>query len=413
MVHAHEYKTLARLFHADRSTDAYHHLDEVAKQRLEAESTYRTHIHTSLGELFVAMPRELSTALNNVLLTERHVSQLWDTLPRPIQRTIIVHLVTDEILASNEIEGVRSTRKEVADAISAAHNHTDTRFSEFAKLYLTLSDQQANKLHTLQDIREIYDKIAFNEIDQSDYPDGELFRAREVSIVDGSGITVHSGARNETAITAFLTQMIGLLHNDSIPHIIAAIVAHFIFEYAHPFYDGNGRTGRYLLALSLHDYFTMPTVLSLSQVIAENKNKYYKAFTIAEEPLNRGELTSFVIAMLDFIEQAQRTLISDLEQRAAQIRHLENVELEISQANHLTTRASKLLSRLIQEIVVNPEATISLEEAAEELQVSKQSARKYVAELADHGLVEFASRKPLRVGLPTDMGSQMSVETHT
>lgn len=89
-------------------------------------------------------------------------------------------------------------------------------------------------------------------------------------------------------------------------------MSHFLFEYVHPFYDGNGRTGRYLLALYLNHDLTMPTVLSLSRTIAENKNAYYKAFMEAEDKLNCGELTLFVNTILGFIQQAQDELIDEL-----------------------------------------------------------------------------------------------------
>ena len=107
--------------------------------------------------------------------------------------------------------------------------------------------------------------------------------------------------------------MIHLATSDEIPRLQAAIMSHFLFEYIHPFYDGNGRTGRYLLALYLNHDLTMPTVLSLSRTIAENKNAYYKAFVEAEAKLNCGELTLFVNTLLGFIREAQDELIGELE----------------------------------------------------------------------------------------------------
>lgn len=52
-----EYRTLARLFHADRSGDSYANHDRLAKQRLNDDSTFATGIGTPLGELFIATPR--------------------------------------------------------------------------------------------------------------------------------------------------------------------------------------------------------------------------------------------------------------------------------------------------------------------------------------------------------------------
>ena len=106
--------------------------------------------------------------------------------------------------------------------------------------------------------------------------------------------------------------MMDLARSDTIPFLQRAIASHFLFEYIHPFYDGNGRTGRYLLALYLSNDLTLPTVLSLSRTIAENKNEYYKAFTEAEDKLNSGELTFFVYTILGLIERAQESLIEEL-----------------------------------------------------------------------------------------------------
>ena len=103
------------------------------------------------------------------------------------------------------------------------------------------------------------------------------------------------------------------VQSDEMPSTYSALVSHYIFEYAHPFYDGNGRTGRYLLSLFLEEALSKPTALSLSRVIAENKIAYYRAFETVENPLNHGEMTFFVETMLEFILTAQGELIEKLE----------------------------------------------------------------------------------------------------
>lgn len=158
-----EYKTLARLFHADSSSDAFTNHKVLAKSRLEADSTFRTNIITPLGELFIATPRETSLIVERILLAERKVSKLWQSLPGLIRWDYIRHYISEEIFATNEMEGVRSTRKETEAAVSAAEkarkegNETRARFSEFAKLYLGLTDRNADLPKTLEDIRGIYD----------------------------------------------------------------------------------------------------------------------------------------------------------------------------------------------------------------------------------------------------------------
>lgn len=52
-----------------------------------------------------------------------------------------------------------------------------------------------------------------------------------------------------------------------------------------PFYDGNGRTGRYLLALYLDESLSIPTVLSLSRTIAKNKTPIMLRFLLSKTRL--------------------------------------------------------------------------------------------------------------------------------
>lgn len=94
--------------------------------------------------------------------------------------------------------------------------------------------------------------------------------------------------------------------------MIRSLASHYLFEYAHPFYDGNGRTGRYLLALFLSEALSVPTVLSLSRAIAENRSIYYRAFSSVENALNRAEMTFFIYDMLTLVRIAQVNILERL-----------------------------------------------------------------------------------------------------
>ncbi|MDK7859545.1 Fic family protein, partial [Klebsiella pneumoniae] len=78
---------------------------------------------------------------------------------------------------------------------------------------------------------------------------------------------VHDGDATEAEIQDHLTQMLSLMNSNKVPTLIKACMCYYAFESVHPFYDGNGRTGRFLLALQLHEQLSMPTILSLSSVI--------------------------------------------------------------------------------------------------------------------------------------------------
>lgn len=397
-----EYRTLARLFHADRSTDSCANHDRLVRQRLEADSTFTTGIGTPLGELFIATPRCVCMLTQKVLLAERRVSAMWRSIPGVMRWNYIYHAISEELLATNEMEGVRSTRKETEAAVAAARqartegDMEKARFGEFAKLYLNLTNRDVELPKTLEDIRDIYDKIALDEIDDKDRPDGELFRKGDVEVQGPHGTVIHSGVSSEARISALLAQMMDLARSDTIPFLQRAIASHFLFEYIHPFYDGNGRTGRYLLALYLSHDLTLPTVLSLSRTIAENKNEYYKAFTEAEDKLNSGELTFFVYTILGLIERAQESLIEELGIKIDQLDKATVLRDELRKEHALSTNATLLLYAVMQEELFDTTKSMTLEDAGGDLMLTKQTIRKYVDELAGASLIEFTGRRPLR-----------------
>lgn len=410
-----EYKTLARLFHADRSADSYTNHDRLAKQRLEDDSTFATGIGTPLGELFIATPRCMCMLTQKVLLAERRVSAMWKSIPGVMRWNYIHHAISEELLATNEMEGVRSTRKETEAAVAAARQaKTDgdmekARFGKFAKLYLNLTDHDVELPKTLEDIRDIYDKIALDEIEDKDRPDGELFRKGDVEVQGPHGTVIHSGVSGEARISALLAQMIDLARSDTIPFLQRAIASHFLFEYIHPFYDGNGRTGRYLLALYLSHDLTLPTVLSLSKTIAENKNEYYKAFTEAEDKLNRGELTFFVYTILGFIERAQKSLIEELGIKIDQLGKATDLRDELRNEHAMSKNATLLLYAVMQEELFDTTKSMTLEDAEVDLRLTKQTVRKYVDELASAGLIEFVGKRPLKFRASEALRARMGV----
>ena len=113
--------------------------------------------------------------------------------------------------------------------------------------------------------------------------------------------------------------MIALASLRDIPEMFGVIISHFLSEWARPFYDGNGRTGRYLPVPYLSRPLSTLTVLSASRSIAESRSSYYWAFRVVEDTLNHGKLTHFVLTMLEYVDTAQRHVPSDLEARQGQL----------------------------------------------------------------------------------------------
>ena len=395
------YPTLEKLFHKDVSSRRFENHKGQLSLRLEAESTFRTGIMLKHGELFCAVPRELSVANEQVLRRERKVSALWKALPPVALGSFLRSLILDEVVYSNEIEGVHSTRRQIEAALNEAKRDTSSLagasekphapFMEFARLYLGLTDNPQLP-STLQEIRDIYDAVVRDSLDKRDQIKHSLFRTRPVVIESNRGKILHEGVTPEDSIKKMLDQMLALMHSEDMPETYSALLSHFLFEYIHPFYDGNGRTGRYLLALSLSAPLSQPTVLSLSRVIAENKSAYYKAFDVTERPLNCSEATHFVMTMLDLIGQAQEDLIADLQSKRRSLdilgRKVDSLDESFSE------RDRDLLFFVGQLSLFDTLEETGTRAAAHHLGVTIPTARKALESLRERGFIERTNARP-------------------
>lgn len=405
------YKTLEKLFHADASSDRMEANLIEARRRLEDLSTFRTGIDIGTGELFLASPRELSLLLDATLRMERKVSQLWRDLPGIACGAYIRNLIMDEVVSTNEMENVRSTRRQIKEALDGAEGEEDgaqkptKQFVEFAKLYLNLIEEDALPPRTLQDIRDIYDDVVAGTLGEDDLPDGQLFRASGVDITGASQRVAHRGVEPEEKIAVMLQEMMSLVGSEDIPELYSALLSHFLFEYIHPFYDGNGRTGRYLLALYVGKPLSLPTALSLSRVIAQNKGAYYKAFSVTEDPLNHGEGTFFVLQMMQLIRDAQDDIVSDLNgKRAALDEACEKLDA-IEAKYALSEQAIQILFQVLQVALFGAYNEVPLRQMATHIGFTAQTARKYTRELENAGLIVPVALKPLAFEL-TDKGKR-------
>ncbi|MBR3318202.1 MAG: hypothetical protein IKG21_10340 [Atopobiaceae bacterium] len=88
-----QYKTLKALFHADRSNERFTRYTALADERRSADSAFRTGIITDGGELFMAVPRELSVLSETVLRFERVISKLASDLPPVATGALIRDLI--------------------------------------------------------------------------------------------------------------------------------------------------------------------------------------------------------------------------------------------------------------------------------------------------------------------------------
>ena len=151
--------------------------------------------------------------------------------------------------------------------------------------------------------------------------------------------------------------------------LVKMAIIHYQFESIHPFYDGNGRTGRIInvLYLVMNDLLNLP-ILYLSRYIIEHKTDYYK---LLQEVRETDNWENWVLYLLDGIEQiAKETIVL-----IGKIRDL------IYEYKNLLRNNYKFYSQdLLNNLFKHPYTKIEFIE--NDLGVSRITASKYLNQLA-------------------------------
>lgn len=402
---------LKRIFHMS-AHDANQQVERTYLSRTESPSTIQWSFQVGQWPLFCCITSELAAKVERILAQELRISHLWSGLPGAAQSHYLFNLLLAEVVATNEIEGIHSTRREVAEALENTTGIEHKRFQEFSQLYLRLAnDEEIEFPSNLMELRQQYDQLLGEEISAEDAPDGELFRASAVTITDGQ-TQVHRGIESQAAIHQLLGEFLSTVNSESDNRLIRILASHFMFEYIHPFYDGNGRMGRFLLSVALRESLSTATALTLSRQLADDKAKYYRAFTTTEDPMNRGEVTFFVSTMADVLLDAQEYLLEELQIKNQQFKLVEQHVSQLAESSGQTLSkplAEKEIAALFvlaQVRLFGPEYGINQNQLAIALGKEKRTARKYVKDLEERGLVTATSRRPLRFQL-TQSGMEL------
>lgn len=390
-----EYKDLAKIYHMDGTSHRESSIQAEYERRYNADSTFRLDFDTPYGSLFVAVPRELTVLSERILRTERKISNIVHNLPGVANRAVLRGLVMDEVVCTNAIEEIRSSMEQVRDALEATDEApaNQKRFRELAMLYISIMEGTAVLPGTPEEVRAIYDDVTRGEIPDGKLPDGRLFRTKGVNVVQGGAYVIHSGLEPEDKIIEAIEKMLAVLSSFEVPSLYRGIIAHYMFEYIHPFYDGNGRTGRYLLSLALSESLSSVTALSLSRIIAQNREDYYKAFKTTENPMNRGELTFFVYAMLELIRQAQLQLEEKLEKNEAALENMKKAMAEIVAEGELRDTEMQIVYMLMQYGEFDVFGSAPLHDIAAHVNLGDQMTRKYLSSLEKEGIVYRVSKR--------------------
>jgi len=153
-------------------------------------------------------------------------------------------------------------------------------------------------------------------------------------------------------------------------------IIHYQFETIHPFYDGNGRTGRIIniLYLILNDLLDIP-ILYLSNYIIKHKSDYYR---LLQEVRTKDNWEEWIMYMLDGVEQTALETISLVN----------DISILMSKTKQdIQGKLPKIFSKDLIEILFNHPYT-KIDFLVDGLGLHRETASKYLKELESIGILE-------------------------
>ena len=204
-----------------------------------------------------------------------------------------------------------------------------------------------------------------------------LRKLHGTALKDGGGLTVYIPPQDPAEIVALMSDLERFINDETlfpVDPLIKMALIHHQFESIHPFYDGNGRTGRILNVLYLvkEGLLDIP-VLYLSSHIVRSKADYYRLLQAVRDD---GAWEDWVLYLLGAVEQtAQQTITT-----------IQAIKGALFDYKHRIRAGYKFYSQdLINNLFNHPYTRIDY--VQRDLQVSRLTATKYLDALAAGGFL--------------------------
>lgn len=293
----------------------------------------------------------------------------------PNEGILINTLSLQEAKDSSEVENIVTTHDELYKANVSEEALVSPATKEVQDYAYALRQGfkvvRKNQVIRLADILTVQEYLERNKAGLRKLPGTDLKNAR-------TGEVVYTPPQHPDDIAELMDNLVQYINDDQLceadPLVKMAII-HHQFESIHPFYDGNGRTGRILniLYLVAKDLLNLP-VLYLSRFIVHNKANYYSQL---QRVRDTGEWEPWLIYMLDGVIDTAKNTISLITEIKALMAGIKN-------------RMRKDLPKIYRQELLNNlfnHPYTKIEFVMEDLDVTRMTAAKYLDQLVEYGFL--------------------------
>lgn len=284
----------------------------------------------------------------------------------PNANVLLTPLITAESVSSSAIENINTTTVEVLK--SYALPPQSQVWPEKEVLYYRQAIMYGYELMKNRDLLITWDIIQIQQIIE---PNKHGIRTLAGTVIaDGQWHVIYTPPHGKTVILDLLTNLEIFIntHDDDIYPLIKTGVIHFQFEAIHPFYDGNGRTGRILMIL----YLTMTKlldypVLFLSGYIYQHKQQYYEILQYTQKTSDYTKIINYILDAILVQSKVTSQKIIGIQQLITQLEQ---------QITEIIPKKSSIITR---SLLKNPFST--LQYFADDIGVTRHTARSYINKL--------------------------------
>lgn len=319
---------------------------------------------------------ETKAVLKKLALAHKALAELngvAETIPNEV--IILNTLSLQEAKDSSAIENIITTHDELFSSDSFARNFTSSAAKEVYNYATALKDGflvvKKQGLLTCNQIIDIQSTLEETRTGFRKLPGTELKNEQ-------TGEIVYTPPQSFDEITDYMSNLEAFINDGELcdwDPLVKMAVIHHQFESIHPFYDGNGRTGRIINILFLvkEGLLNLP-ILYLSRYINQNKGTYYK---LLQETRTTQNWEPWLMYMLEAIEQTSI-------QTSAIVRGIKGLMMQ--HKKKIRAELPKIYSQdLINNLFKHPYTKIDF--VVQDLQVTRKTAAKYLHSLCDAGFL--------------------------
>lgn len=299
----------------------------------------------------------------------------------PNENILISTLMLQEALDSSAVENIVTTSDDLYKADLDIKGHIQSAATKEVQLYREAMSKgfalvRRNKILSLNDIIAIQQVLEQNNAGFRNVP-GTVLKSSD-------GRIVYTPPQEHDEIVRLMTNLEQYINDSSLQDVdplIKLAVIHHQFESIHPFFDGNGRTGRILIVLYLviNGLLDLP-ILYLSRYITHNKGKYYRLIQQIRdrEDDNFHEWENWILFMLKGIEETASQTIELVKQISSLMAEYKNILRPLfgQQYKH----------ELLNNLFFHPYTKIEFMQ--KDMMVQRRAAAKYLDKIVDIGLLQ-------------------------